>query len=85
MVCGVSLFGLLTANVSAKFLKNDALLAYEQLAATLHTGRSCPNCGHTPPLHDSDADPASAPEATAAADPAELASVPSDSDARGRR
>ena len=85
MVCGVSLFGLLTANVSAKFLKNDALLAYEQMAAMLQTHRSCPNCGHTPSLHDSDADSAGAPEAAAAADPTDLASVPVDSDARGRR
>lgn len=53
MVCGVSLFGLLTANVSAKFLKNDALLAYEQMAEILDAGRSCPNCGHTPSLGDS--------------------------------
>ncbi|MCY4663895.1 MAG: ion channel [Acidimicrobiaceae bacterium] len=51
MVCGVSLFGLLTANVSAKFLKNDALLAYEQMAELFGGGRSCPNCGHTPSLH----------------------------------
>lgn len=46
MVCGVSLFGLLTANVSARFLKNDALLAYEQMAELLDADRSCPNCGH---------------------------------------
>lgn len=52
MVCGVSLFGLLTANVSAKFLKNDALLAYEQMADLLDAGRSCPNCGHTSSLRD---------------------------------
>ena len=45
MVCGVSLFGLLTANVSAKFLKNDALLAYEQLAELVGAGQPCPNCG----------------------------------------
>ena len=53
MVCGVSLFGLLTANVSAKFLKNDALLAYEQMAELFGASRSCPNCGHTPSLHAS--------------------------------
>lgn len=47
MVCGVSLFGLLTANVSAKFLKNDALLAYEQMEALIRGRQSCPNCGHT--------------------------------------
>ena len=52
-VCGVSLFGLLTANVSAKFLKNDALLAYEQMAELFGPSRSCPNCGHTPSLHAS--------------------------------
>ncbi len=53
MVCGVSLFGLLTANVSARFLKNDALLAYEQMAELLGASRSCPNCGHTPSLRAS--------------------------------
>lgn len=51
MACGISLFGLLTANVSAKFLKNDALLAYEQMEELLGAKRSCPNCGHTPSLH----------------------------------
>ena len=54
MVCGVSLFGLLTANVSAKFLKNDALLAYEQLAKLVRAGQPCPSCGHTPSLDVSD-------------------------------
>ena len=54
MVCGVSLFGLLTANVSAKFLKNDALLAYEQMTELLGARASCPNCGHSPsPLQHS--------------------------------
>ena len=53
MVCGVSLFGLLTANVSARFLKNDALLAYDQMAELLGASRSCPNCGHTPSLSTS--------------------------------
>ncbi len=48
MVCGVSLFGLLTANVSAKFLKNDALLAYEQMVELLGARAPCPNCGHNP-------------------------------------
>ena len=46
MVCGVSLFGLLTANVSAKFLKNDALLAYEQMTELLGARAPCPRCGH---------------------------------------
>lgn len=47
MVCGVSLFGLITANVSAKFLKDDALLAYEQMVE-LVGGRECPHCGYSP-------------------------------------
>jgi len=47
MVCGVSLFGLITANVSAKFLSNDALLAYDQMVELVR-GRECPHCGYTP-------------------------------------
>ena len=65
MVCGVSLFGLLTANVSAKFLKNDALLAYEQMAELLDGGRSCPNCGHMPLQLASTTDGSSEPGAAA--------------------
>ncbi len=63
MVCGVSLFGLLTANVSARFLKDDALLAYEQMAELLDAGRSCPNCGHTPLQRASTTDGSSGPGA----------------------
>ena len=65
MVCGVSLFGLLTANVSAKFLKNDALLAYEQMAELLDGGRSCPNRGHMPLQLASTTDGSSEPGAAA--------------------
>ena len=46
MVCGVSLFGLLTANLSARFLQKDALLAYDQMAAMIEARGTCPNCGH---------------------------------------
>ena len=46
MICGVSLFGLLTANVSAKFLKNDALLTYNKFAKLSGADRPCPNCGY---------------------------------------
>ena len=46
MVCGVSLFGLLTANLSSRFLQKDALLAYDQMAAMIETRGACPNCGH---------------------------------------
>ena len=51
MVSGVSLFGLVTANVSAKFLKSDALLDYEQVTELVGGGSPCPNCGHTPAAH----------------------------------
>ena len=70
MVCGVSLFGLLTANVSAKFLKNDALLAYEQLASLVNADQPCPNCGHSPSLRNSHAGDDGAVEASAAESPA---------------
>lgn len=56
MVCGVSLFGLLTANVSAKFLKNDALLTYEHMVELLDARRPCPHCGHAPQPSDSAAE-----------------------------
>lgn len=53
MVGGVSLFGLLTANLSARFFQKDALLTYEQMAELLAGGTPCPNCGHTQPGHNS--------------------------------
>lgn len=71
MVCGVSLFGLLTANVSAKFLKNDALLAYEQLVSLVNADQPCPNCGHPPSLRDGHAGDGGAVEVTAAEGPAD--------------
>ena len=75
MFCGVSLFGLLTANVSAKFLKNDALLAYEQLAELVDAGQPCPNCGHTPSLRVNETDGVGAPGAMADTEPAETAAA----------
>jgi len=54
MVCGVSLFGLITANVSARFLKDDAIneapLTYDQMVELI-SGLECPNCGYTRASH----------------------------------
>lgn len=61
MVSGVSLFGLLTANLSARFFQKDALLTYEQMAELLGGRAPCPNCGHTQPGHSSGAADPGAP------------------------
>jgi len=54
IVCGVSLFGLITANVSARFLKDDAIneapLTYDQMVELI-SGLECPNCGYTRASH----------------------------------
>lgn len=66
MVAGVSLFGLLTANLAARFFQKDALLTYEQMTELLGGRAPCPNCGHTRPGHNSSAaaSTAAAPDGT---------------------